>query len=422
VEVPRVVLETHANVKPTILIAATMRWFSTARLAMALVQAGCTVDVVCPEGHPVTKTKAVRTLYRYRGLTPVTSFLEAIVAAKPDLIIPSDDLSTRHLHEICLERLAGAAAEVSAVIERSLGDAKNFPLLYARTKVMQLAREQGIRVPDGSVVSNLDELREWTTKTGLPAVLKTDGSSGGEGVRVVNTYDEAERAYRKLKSPPGFAKTAKHALIDRDLTLLMPFLLRRRSSVNVQSFIRGREATSLVACWKGAVLAGLHFEVLNKQDSTGPASVLRLIDNQEMCAAAEKMARRLNLSGLHGFDFMIETGTGNTYLIEMNPRATQVGHLPLGPGRDLPAALYGVLAGHSAPELPSITDKDIIALFPQEWTRDAASGYLLSAYHDVPWSEAELIRACVRKQRHWRNLYSQQKWGQVFSPGRLTRL
>jgi ATP-grasp domain len=211
-------------------------------------------------------------------------------------------------------------------------------------------------------------------------------------------------------------------LIDRDLTLVLPFLRRRRSTVNAQSFIPGREATSLVACWKGAVLGGLHFEVINKQDQTGPASVMRLIDNAEMAGAAEKMARRLNLSGLHGFDFVLEAASGNAHLIEINPRATQVGHLALGPGRDLPAVLYGALSAKTVHQAPSITDKDTIALFPQEWTRDPASGFLRSAYHDVPWSEAELIRACVRRQRRWSALYAQQKWGQVFSASRLTRL
>ena len=53
----------------------------------------------------------------------------------------------------------------------------------------------------------------------------------------------------------------------------------------------------------------------------------------------------MGLSGLCGFDFMQEANTGKAYLIEINPRATQVGHLTLGGGRDLPAALYGAVTG-----------------------------------------------------------------------------
>ena len=164
--------------------------------------------------------------------------------------------------------------------------------------------------------------------------------------------------------------------------LVWPSLLRRRPVVNAQAFVAGREATSAIVCWKGAVLASLHFEVVKKASSRGHATVVRLIENAEMSAAAEEMARRLNLSGLYGFDFMLEAETGNTYLVEINPRSTQVGHLSLGPGRDIPAALYAALSGKAVEATPKITEKDTIALFPQEWIRDAESPFLRLAYHD----------------------------------------
>ena len=56
----------------------------------------------------------------------------------------------------------------------------------------------------------------------------------------------------------------------------------------------------------------------------------------EMSNAAERIARKLKLSGTHGFDFMLEDATGSAYLIEINPRSTQVGHLTLGPGGTSP--------------------------------------------------------------------------------------
>src|SRR6202040_999068 len=165
-------------------------------------------------------------------------------------------------------------------------------------------------------------------------VLKADGTYGGKGVKIVHTLEEAERAFRALQAPPTLARAAKRALVDLDRTLVWPSLLRRRALVNAQEFVTGREATSTVACWNGTVLAGLDFEVLKKRDSAGPATVVRLIENAEMSATVQKIVRRLKLSGLHGFDFMLETRTGEAYLIEINPRATQVGHLTLGLGRD----------------------------------------------------------------------------------------
>jgi hypothetical protein len=149
---------------------------------------------------------------------------------------------------------------------------------------------------------------------------------------------------------------------------------------------------------------------------------LRLIENPEMSAAAEKMVRRLKLSGLHGFDFMLESHTGNAHLIEINPRATQVGHLTLGPGRDLPAALYAALSGEGLRPAPKVTENDMIALFPQEWMRDPESAFLQSAYHDVPWEEPELLRACARIRRKPSAGHAQQNPVQTLSAIRLPRL
>jgi hypothetical protein len=387
---------------------------------MALAHAGCIVDAVCPARHPLGRISAVRHTYRYGGLTPLTSFAHAIAETEPDLIVPGDDLATLHLHRLHLRE--GHSEETRALIERSLGTPESFPVVYARTAFMELAQEEGIRVPKTEVMGDAQTLKNWVGRKGFPTVLKANGTSGGDGVRVVHTLEEAARAFRALQAPPLFPRAVKRALVDQDKTLLWPSLLRRRSVVNAQEFVAGREATSAVACWQGTVLASLHFEVLNKRDSAGPSSVVRLIENAEMSAAAERMVRRLSLSGLHGFDFMLEAHTGNAYLIEINPRATQVGHLTLGPGRDLPAALYAALSGGAVHAAPRVTENDTIALFPQEWMRDPESAFLQSGHHDVPWEEPELLRACIRKIRKQGVLDFPQAPVQTLSVVRLPRL
>jgi hypothetical protein len=417
-------LEAWSKVQPTVLIATTARWFPTARLTVALANAGFTVDAVCPSQHPIGKTDSVRKMHSYYGLGAMTSFADAIAAAKPDLIVPGDDLATQHLHLLYAQeqRKGVAGAAVCTLLERSLGAPENFPVLYARTKFIELAQEEGIRVPKTEVIHDSSDLKRWIAQTGFPTVLKTDGSSGGDGVRVVHTLEEAERGLRDLQAPPLLARAAKRTLINRDLRLVWPSLLRRRSIVSAQTFVAGREATSATACWKGEVLADLHFEVINKSVSSGPATVLRLIENAEMSIAAKKMARRLNLSGLHGFDFMLEPQTGCAHLIEINPRSTQVGHLTLGLGRDIPAALYSAVSGQVVRPAPKLTEDLTFALFPQEWIRDPASVFLQSAYHDVPWDKPELIRACVRARRKQDAWYSQQNRLQAFSLARLPRV
>lgn len=410
--------------KPSVLLATTSRWFPTARLGAALASAGCTVDALCPSGHLLTKLRGVRKTYAFRGLMALTSFAEAIRGAQPDLIVPGDDLATRHLHRLHERELGrGQAGHLTcALIERSLGSSESFPIVYARTAFIDLARATGIRAPETKVIANASELKRWLTVVGFPTVLKADGTSGGDGVRVVHNFEEAEQAFRTLQAPPLLLRAVKRAVADRDKTLLWPSLLRQRSVVNAQEFVPGREATSTVACWNGSVLASLHFEVIHKRDAAGPSSVVRLIEHAEMSAAVETMVHRLNLSGLHGFDFMLEAQSGEAYLIEINPRATQVGHLPMGPGHDLPAAVYAALSGAELKAAPKITENDTIALFPQEWTRDPASPFLQSAYHDVPWEEPALLRAFAGKRKQQAALDFQNMPVQKLGPVRLPRL
>ncbi|PYT96392.1 MAG: hypothetical protein DMG36_00540 [Acidobacteria bacterium] len=366
--------------KPTVLIISTSPSFSPARLAMALAKTGCDTEAVCLPRHPLGKTSAVRRIFPYRRLAPLRSIKNAILSASPDLLIPSDDLAALQLHALHAQenRHGGKEKPICALIEKSLGSPASFPIVYARTTLMEIAQEEGIRVPKTVVITNPRDIDEWAASANFPTILKADGTSGGDGVRIVRTLQEAKRAFQTLEAPPLLARALKQALFDQDVALLWPALLRKRYAVNAQAFVVGREATSAVACWKGRVLASLHFEVLQKQDAGGPSTVLRLVDNAEISAAAEKLVRRLELSGLHGFDFILEEHSGDPYLIEINPRATQVGHFPLGPGHNLPAALYAVISGSGTQAPPRIIENNTFALFPQEWARDPTSHFLWS--------------------------------------------
>ena len=99
------------------------------------------------------------------------------------------------------------------------------------------------------------------------------------------------------------------------------------------------------------------------------------------------------LNIIHGsaktVDFIIDERSGATKLIEINPRATQIGHLNLGPGRDLAAALFEAVSGRSAAWRAPIQSRDI-SLFPGEWRRDSQSSYLTSTFHDVPRDDPDL--------------------------------
>jgi predicted ATP-grasp superfamily ATP-dependent carboligase len=383
---------------------------------MALRKRGFETEAVCPAQHTLRKTSTVRRIYPYNCWTPFRSVTQAITSAKPSLVIPCDDWAAALLHELYRrESRTNSQAQIPGLIERSLGSPKAFQFAYDRTALLELAMQEGLRVPEFRVVRSREDVAKWGSEAGFPAVLKANGTSGGDGVRIVRSLDEAERAFRALEAPPLLAKALKRALIDKDMALLWPSLRRQRYVVNIQTFIEGQDATSAVACWKGEVLASLHFRVLNKQDAGGPSTVLRSIENQDMSATTEKITRRLNLSGLYGFDFILETATEKGYLIEMNPRATQVCHLALGRGHDLPAALYAAMMGEEIAVTTRVTDNETIALFPQEWLKNPASSYLSTAYHDVPWEEPEFVLACLKRRQNQTGWYSIQKWSHALS-------
>ncbi len=106
--------------------------------------------------------------------------------------------------------------------------------------------------------------------------------------------------------------------------------------------------------------------------------------------------RSLKLNGFYGLDFILEEGTGTPYLIELNPRCTQLGHLNVSVQGDLAGALSARLGADPPPPEEAI-DNDTIAFFPQAFNRNPKSPYLVRGFHDVPWAEPNLVRHLLKE-------------------------
>ncbi len=121
---------------------------------MALADAGCTIDGVCPSRHPLAKTTIVNKIHPYYGLSPMESLTDAITAAKPDLIVPADDLAARHLQDLHrhARHLGKEGMRTRQLIEKSLGSPESFPILRERARFMDQARQEGILVPETEVI------------------------------------------------------------------------------------------------------------------------------------------------------------------------------------------------------------------------------------------------------------------------------
>ena len=232
---------------------------------------------------------------------------------------------------------------LSTLIETSLGRGGASGVIAKRGTLGEIGRLPNVDVPRTDNVATASDLRNWVRKFGLPAILKLDGSWGGNDVVVVRHESEIRRAFWEMRLRRSVLRGLKRYVTKRDVEALS----RRRSAISVQSFVPGKPANATVACWRGKVLAQIAVEVVELASPFGMATVVRVVDGDAMAAAARSICSHYMLSGLHGFDFIIEEGSGATKLIEINPRATQIGHLNLGPGRDLAAALFEALSGRS---------------------------------------------------------------------------
>jgi predicted ATP-grasp superfamily ATP-dependent carboligase len=192
----------------------------------------------------------------------------------------------------------------------------------------------------------------------------------------------------------------KRLLLDRDGFRLRPWWRAAAPAVIVQTYVHGRPANCAAVCSKGDVLAGAGVEVVSAQNPTGPATVVRVVENREMALAAARIASKTGISGFFGLDFVIEEKTGATYLIEMNPRCTPLCHLQLGPGRDMISALVARLQGAPMRETPPATENGLIAYFPRAWT--FSQDLLPLCFQDVPQNEPELVEELLHPSKNQR--------------------
>lgn len=382
---------------PKILLTATNRSPGAARLAISLAKAGCQVSAICStRGDPLLFTQAVRQVFPYRSLHPLEALTAAINSASPDALVPCDDVAVLHLHEL-YSRAQGegiAGSKNKALIGRSLGSPESYSIVSSRYDLLKVAREEGILTPDTSPIRKNEDFGAWQKVHPFPWVLKADGTFGGRGVKIAHNLEEAQEAFKEMYRPHHTLRVAKRMIINRDPFWIRPWWKRSRPSIISQAYVTGRPANCAVWCWKGQILAGIAVEVVSSVGTTGPATIVRMVDSPPMMLAAKRIAGRLNLSGFFGLDFMIEDGSGATYLIEMNPRCTPLCHLQLGKGRDMVGALVGQLIGQPVPETSPVTANDLIAFFPQ--AEDSASELLHSAYLDYPEGESTLIRELLR--------------------------
>jgi len=383
----------------TILVFATENTPLAARISIALDSVGFRVAALTPHGHPVRQARRIQHHLTYHTRSRLKSIVRAIDRWSPDLLVCTDDLAVRKLQT--LHQRAAASDDktrrhIADLIELSLGPSTSFPATRNKSEFLALAELEGLRCPRTIVYPATRAFTPSPAELTYPIVVKADHSEGGRCVRIVSDDADLRAAVWELQTPSTWrARRFFGAILGSES--LSPLMLPLRRTISLQQCIVGRPANRAVICWKGEVLAGIGVEAVEVSHEHGPASVVRLIDHPEMAMIAERMVKRLNLSGFVGFDFVLDLAN-SAWLLEMNPRVTPICHFSLAKGTNLAGSLYAQMKGRLPPSRPALIDRDLIALFPEGIIRSPSSNYLLSCQHDVPWDEPELVRGVLNQR------------------------
>jgi hypothetical protein len=378
----------------SVLIVAAKWWPSSARLASVLVRRGCRVSALCPARHPLTQVSGLHELRHYGNIASLASLRRSLLETRPDVVVPCDDGVVAQLHEV-----HSREPELRHLIESSIGPPESYPIVSSRFRLLETARELGIRVPRTELVEKPAELEIWHRTMPSTSVLKVDGESGGNGVRISSSLDQSLAAWGEFTAPIPLSTALKRHLIDRDPLAFWQARRKFRREVTVQEFILGRPANSMILCRNGRLLASISVIVVASEGPTGAATVVSRVDNKSITQAGVRIAEKLSLTGFFGLDFIVAPDSEIAYLIELNPRCTQLGHLEQSVSGSLAdvfcAAWRGEAPTHGT-ERPS--GAETIALFPQALAAGGICDRLIElSYHDVPWDEPGLVSELMRE-------------------------
>jgi len=337
----------------------------------------------------------------------------AIQKVGPDIVVPTDDQSVLVLHALHRRR-----PELRALIERSLGDAASFDIVACRSRLLGLAAELGIRVADGCEVTSAEQALEAFEKYKPVAVMKADGTNNGAGVRLVRSGSEASAVVHGNTSMRSLAVAMKQRVIDRNPLAMWAWRQQPTAALSAQRLIPGRPANILVACLRGKVLAEVSVEALATEGETGAALAVRRIEDEEMSRAARVLAARLGMSGFFGLDFIREEATNSPYLLEMNPRATQLSYLPLADGSLADVLVAGLTASGEQSKPRNPLGQDAIVIYPRAIELGLDYGALPDAYIDTASDRPALQRALLG--RRWPDRQWTSRLYQVIRPPKPT--
>jgi predicted ATP-grasp superfamily ATP-dependent carboligase len=191
--------------------------------------------------------------------------------------------------------------------------------LHKKDALARLAASLSIPTPRTSAPRTADDIRAFLREVGAPIVLKRVSSSGARGVSYVSREGEIE---------PWFTR---HVPVDQKF--LRGFI--------AQQFVEGDGCGVSVLYNHGQLRATFTHKRLREKTSTGGISTLRVgTVMPEIEAYAHRLLEHVKFHGVAMVEFKHNERTGESWLLEVNPRFWGSLALAVQSGVDFPYLLY----------------------------------------------------------------------------------
>jgi predicted ATP-grasp superfamily ATP-dependent carboligase len=209
----------------------------------------------------------------------------------------------------------------------------SYVLASDKFETMMLANKQGVRCPDTYLPKNEEEAKEIAEKAVFPLTIKPRKSSGSRGIRKIDDKDTLLSVFHDIQaeySTPMIQEWIPHG--DRyDVCLLYDQNHEVKASF-VQKEIR-------------------HFPM-----PIGPSTVQESVIKDELIELSLHLLKPLNWSGIVEVEYMIDPGTNQPVLMEINPRFWNSLELAVQSGVDFPYLLYQLCIGQ---EIANVSEYQI---------------------------------------------------------------
>jgi len=192
-------------------------------------------------------------------------------------------------------------------------------------------------VPGSEGAVDFEQAREVASDVGFPVLLKASAGGGGRGMRLVESADEFDDAYRTASSE------AQSAFGDGSLYVEKAVVGARHVEIQV---LGDGEGAVLTLGERDCSIQRRHQKLVEESPSPAVTDEIRA----EMEGAAQRACEALRYLGAGTIEFLLDAD-GRFYFIEMNTRL-QVEHpvTELVTGFDLAHAQLAVAAGEGLPQ------------------------------------------------------------------------